>query len=871
MNLSELFALSRSQVHRHPGSFEEYGGRLAAAAPGLLQAACGPAGARAAAAAAPAGPTPEPSRGATAAPAAAGALPWPPAGCVSRCAVVRGCALLLAWARGLRAEAQGATGEGGGWVADVDRQAQQFQGMVASQLAQLVPGAADGAGEAVGGVAVQLGAGSGSGCGEGTQAQVWEEDSLRGGPARVGSSRRPAVRLLSAHPPAFATGPQQQQQAAGPVRLLLHSPQPQAVRVLVLAEPGSGSSDSWGAEARVEVPRAQLLQEVRVNLRGGMQEVEVGLDPAALAAAAAATGPATSDTAAAATCAGAGVGILQLVVVGPEHGAREAGNGVDGGGVGGAAAAAAAQPSQAPQPLVHCVAPPLLLLPAPAAAEVCDLWEAMQQEHQRQQAAEGQQGEARAGQPQEMATGQAEAEAGARSGVWWSHLAPLLCDVGYALAAMQQQVGARNEARVVVDHMLPYLYDNGMVATAELLRDLQAAESIPSPPPAVTCRITLEDSIHTSASLTADCALTPAAAAALEGAADGGSVLPVQPRPSLLRSFSPAPLESAFQAWRLQGLATNAPYVLALSLYMAAMVVARGLLAAAAGGGAAVPGAAAGGEVGAGAGARHGGAQAGAGHLPTTAAVSLVSGLADVVGLVALRVVLAMGRGRGRGAARGRRNQVQTCKQQQAEEEQVQQWGKGEERQESVTAAGGSGSGSGIVAYGGGESDSGDVDVEAAPRVYRIASCVAGPSLFLLNSALAFLGVTPLDGRYVGDQRVLYGSLLKRGLLAPSLQQLGAAEAAAAALLLGPGEALWLRRLQPAWSWVGVGALVVALRALAVAVSAGWEWRARGRFVRQMAGGRAAGKRGGCVEQRGGAGVGSGCGAARVAHKCKEL
>ncbi len=271
------------------------------------------------------------------------------------------------------------------------------------------------------------------------------------------------VRLLQVSIPALAVV-RQQQRTSATKNLSLYSAQPQAVRVLVLAETCRSSDSSSDAAVTPAGGQALLLQEVCLSLSGRLHKVVVQLEPGDLDAATVAVG-------------GMGVGVLQVLVVGPQHGSDEAAGGVSG---------IVQQQNSSPSPLLHCLAPPLLLLPAAVAAEVCGLWETVQLQQEQQLQLQG----AQLNGGQQVAV-TAEAEAEALAAAWWSHMAPLLCDVGYILTAMQQQQqqgeGNDGTAHVVIEHELPYMYDNGMAATADLLRTCRQQGPCSTPLPADGC------------------------------------------------------------------------------------------------------------------------------------------------------------------------------------------------------------------------------------------------------------------------------------------------------------------------------------------------------------------------------------------------
>ncbi len=397
-----------SQVHEHPGTFHEYAPRLSAAAPQLLSRAAQ-----------------EADTGGTLLRALG------PAASV----VVRGCVQLIAWVRSLRPEPDSRADSGSTGLTEGNIETRKQQDMrwsqepLTSALCQLLPGAEAGG---LGHVSVQVGhlGAAAAECGAAGQ----QRDCC---PVRLLLLSPPA--LCVPHPKAQCGGGARASSpdaggGAAVVKLHVDSPVRQTGRVLALAEgtsaatevPSSSSGKSQAPEQQQGLreqpqPPARLLCEVAVELVGGPQEVELALGAGKLAAAVGADG----------------VGVLQLALVGPEHGTRELGE-VGAGG-------------EALQPLVHWVAPPLLLLPDAAAREVCGLWEQMKQEE------EAEQGQAGAGGSAPPA-GAREALAGAerQSSLWWSHLAPLLGDLAYVLGA-----GADDpDAQHVASQLLLYLYDN---------------------------------------------------------------------------------------------------------------------------------------------------------------------------------------------------------------------------------------------------------------------------------------------------------------------------------------------------------------------------------------------------------------------------
>ncbi len=339
-------------------------------------------------------------------------------------------------------------GEGGGDIEaearQVSRHLQDLAGDGLPQLLQQLPGAASGD---AGGVQVQVGQGAGAGA----AVAVMPGGEQRGGSSSSGA----AATLLLLSPPAICSP--EHTGGGATVRLMLHSPRPQPARVLVLAERGAagGQQQHEAAEGgqRPQPGTAVLLREAAVWLVAGTQEVELHL---------------TGEELAAASLAGGGdVRVLQLVLVGPEHGAAggdgqepEAGAAAGALGESGGVGTAASPP---PPPL-HFAAPPLLLLPPAAAAEVCQLWDLV-----RQEAAAGVAEAHAEGGDDGSGAGGLEWEVG----VWREHLAPLLGDLAFALLGPQDggsgSQGMREAQQQVVSHLGQYCSGMGMGETAELL------------------------------------------------------------------------------------------------------------------------------------------------------------------------------------------------------------------------------------------------------------------------------------------------------------------------------------------------------------------------------------------------------------------
>ncbi len=734
----------------------------------------------------------------------------------------------------------------------------------------------------------------------GVSVQVGQQVAVLGDPgqgvqppgAGGGGSDSASVRLLLMSPPAASLAAIVEP-APLDIRFLLHSPVPQMARVLVLAEaqvaPGTDARPGeprGGAVLHQRLTRARLLLELPVQLEGGVQEVEVQLALEAGELAGAATEVCKAGGAGGEEAAGA-VGVLRVVMVGPEHGAM--------GTVGGQR-----QEAAGPRPLVHWVAPPLLLLPPAAAAEVCGAWEAMQreagggltemeeggqqqQQQQQQQQHYQQQQEAggwATGEEQQSGgvehvllgsssgytgtvissvSGELLASAERRSSLWWSHMAPLLGDLAHALGGHQGQgqEGDGEAAGPVWLMLLPYLQGRGMAETLSLLgwrdpehtgkqgylwgagndRATTAAAAADSPPP------DLEPPMQPSAGPALG-PMLPTSSSGLGKASHQHQQHPSMctgahpavpcahpteartfPFPLLPRPFSPPALELCYQQWRLQRLAQMAPYALFFDagVCLGMMLGALGPLP--------VPVPAAASDSGAGAAA-----------LPLllrlaqTAVFGLLGTVSDVLGLAVVYMVVVL---RPRRVLRRQRQQQQQL-----------------ERQQERGRQGGA---------------RGAVDPGTTPAVlisprdvvwYRLAACVAGPAALLLCAALINLGLARMDPRGTGTTRVVYGSGLIRAVIVPSLQQMSTWEAVAAAPLLWYGETLLLLQMQPAWGVWWAGAVVMLWRLVAVAVSAAWERRSRCRFVQgqqQQAEAAAVGDR-----QGSGAGEGLGGGKKRV-------
>ncbi len=539
--------LPPTQVQQHLDSFEEYGNRLASVLQDAVREHFMAAAAAAAAAAEPAGPAPSsaswgldrPAEGTmrlrVTGAAASGAAAAEP---LLHTAVIRGCvqAVLWGWVP------EGALAEGD--AAAAQRLLQRLAGRLGDPgLTGNEAGGMRGVSVQVGqAVAVAQGAGGLAHEGEDERGDQEEAQAARGEAAYPHwLSSCYAARLLKMDPPA-ASLPAAEAAASGPltVRLLLHSPAPQPARVLVLAE-------RQGAGGTVP-PRAVLLREVAVALEGGVQEVEVEVGAGEVAEAGEGGEPPL------------GIGVLRVMLVGPVHGSQ--------------GAESEQQQGPMPPPPVHWVAPPLLLLPGEAAGELCGLWEHMkrEQEEEREQGQEHGQEQPTPATPDGLLhhavapTGPVAALAGVEqeSSLWWSHMAPLMGDLAYALTDGAGQGAEREE---VLPHLLPFLHDTGMQHTAAMLQSQTEAG-----PCRNTCKGAPHPLFHEGAAplqlfkgalppgpdwtrLAAPCAGFPSRRGFLTRAQQ------LLPLPSIA-PFSPPALELSYQAWRLAGLAATAPYVL---------------------------------------------------------------------------------------------------------------------------------------------------------------------------------------------------------------------------------------------------------------------------------------------------------------------
>ncbi len=705
----------------------------------------------------------------------------------------------------------------------------------------------------------------GGGSVRGVSVQVGQEVAVLGDPSQGtqlpgvlplhgasdgGGGSNASVRLLQMSPPSASLAGVAEPSPLT-VRLLLHSPAPQMARVLVMSQ-GQGAASSAELPGASGLPsglhtRAQLL-ELPVQLVGGVQEVEVKLEEGQLAGVmmgvAAGAGPDGADGVAAAES--GAVSALRVMMVGPAHAAEN----LDGQHVASVAA-----------PLVHWVAPPLLLLPAAAAAEVCSVWEAMQQDTSgglaamEEEVCEEGSSAAHAGTAHSSDSGKPLASAELQSSLWWSHMAPLLGDLAYVARACpgQEQQGDEEGADPVAQTLLPYLRANGMTRTLSLLASRRGLRH--SPQREREAHVS-QGSAATSATATGPLPpnpLPPMQPGASQPAyptppscCSSSGKTPHEQQPSaytgaypvgnyghsttgrpisflLWRPFSPPSLELRYQQWRLQRLAHMAPYALFLEAGVGLSVLLGQLSplplpARGSGGGAGV----------------------GAGRLPLlvrlaqTVVRGVLRSLATVLGLAVVYDMVVL-----------RPRRVLCTEEQQGQQRQQQQQGRqgpaGAVRPGTTPA------------------------VRISPRDvvwYRLAACVAGPAALLLCAVLTNMGFARLDPRYIGSTRAVYGSFLIQAVIVPCLQQMSKWEAVAAAPLMGLGEALVLMHMQPTWGVWRAGAVVLMWRLVAVGVSAVWERRSRQQFVQGQQG--VAGTVG--VLKESGAGEGAGGGVPKGDH-----
>lgn len=671
------------------------------------------------------------------------------------------------------------------------------------------------------GVSVQVGAGVGAEVarvlmpGEEEEEQQGQEQPpchVQQQDGRQGSSRE-CVRLLRMEPPALGALPYgtehlpydsaQPGTQSGPqggasppsLRLLLDSPRPQAVRVLVMDERCGAEAAQSEAAAGVcaAAGAARVLQEGVVWVSAGVQEVEVMLGKEVATAAAATQGGASAT--------GGGVGVMQVVLLPPvlPHAEEEE-----------AAAVAAV--------LVHALAPPLLVLPAAAAEEVCRLWVNMQAawaEQQQQQQERGLRGAVSEG---------ALLLADSVGEVYWRHLAPLLNDMAFAVMTAaaragsweEEGAGGAAEARdagggmglhrdsvkqVLLESLLPYLYGNGMTATAGVLLGA-AGEHLATPTAggswgaggetraeegllAATGTMSAAATVPVGYSYVARLLSTATRAVSWLCSVICTAVLRLVDAPHRLpplAPFQPPALERRFQAWRTAGLARTAPYLLAILAQPYLMGVLRT--------------------------AREQSALV----LVQTVVVCCCIYLSDVLGYAVLFCHLY-----------GKRYWM-TKRPYQDKQQPT------EEARRVSGAAGYHGEQQQHCGKVGSRAFTAGLPYEAAAS-YQAASTLYGPVLLIFGAIVTRLYPLPSNDAFVNNPKALIGSVVHRTVLMPCVQQLSARDAAVAAPVLAVGEAIQLAALQPDRSWMWLAAMVGAWRLGAVVVSGVWEWRARRKFA----------------------------------------
>ncbi|KAG2501248.1 hypothetical protein HYH03_001055 [Edaphochlamys debaryana] len=204
------------KVRQHPGSFEQYGTRLAASV--------------------------------------SSALLCPGSGSTSGCVVVEGCAQLIAWRHSLRLPGEDGGGGGGDGVWSL--------GGLLPLLPQLLPDA-----ELVGGVSVQAQAGAER---EGIPVQAWSPAAASASPRSAAGASAPArVRLLHLQPPVLALPPPgaEAAEACGELRVTVASPRAQRCRLLLLGRGGVVLAE-YGTEL------AAGEQELRVGVADVLRAAE---------------------------------------------------------------------------------------------------------------------------------------------------------------------------------------------------------------------------------------------------------------------------------------------------------------------------------------------------------------------------------------------------------------------------------------------------------------------------------------------------------------------------------------------------------------------------------------------------------------------
>ncbi len=418
-------------------------------------------------------------------------------------------------------------------------------------------------------------------------------------------------------------------------------------------------------------------------------------------------------------------------------------------------------------PPMHFVAPPLLLLPLAAAGEVCGLWADMQRAAGERKAEDGD------------GNSCPQTDVGAPSSLWWSHLAPLLGDLAYVLGAGGQAHGGQESAatceEAVSSHLLQYLSSLGLQATADLLQQ-QNAVSTPPPPSGSEAAASLPASSGGTSNPRPTGpfrSLLPAVAAALR------RLLLLSPAP-----FTPPSLELSYQAWRLAGLAAAAPYVLLVTAQPFFMSVVCTAL------------------------------EHGVRHVWLTAILAALNWTGESCANLAMLSLLP----------RLRAHPVSSAG-------ACSSSGSGPHSDPKKMADGAKGN---PGARQGAHCKNGSEEtrlVATGLRRHRVMGVLVGPVLLILTSSLLALGVLPYYVKYTGSVKVLALCTFFRSVFLPSIQQMSAAQVAAAAPLLAPGEAMQLAAFQPDWSWRAVVGAVAAWRLAAVVVAAAWERHWRRKFV----------------------------------------
>lgn len=260
------------------------------------------------------------------------------------------------------------------------------------------------------------------------------------------------------------------------------------------------------------------------------------------------------------------------------------------------------------------------------------------------------------------------------------------------------------------------------------------------------------------------------------------------PRPTLrhmLSGFRPVSREAAFRAWRGAGRLRMAPMLLLLTTQPFVCVLLRAVVE----------------------GQR-------AADVAATALLYLVTWAADVLGYLAL-VLASWGRSsssRGAAARQGLRHGQET------------HGSVGTAAASSMSGAGAAGSsgsvGQLVVSWGG--------DLEG---LYEVVTALYGTALLALLYGIAVAQPPSIDAVYAGTVQVAVFFAAFRGVLVPSMQQLGLGQVVQVAPVLVVVEGVRLGPLVPQWGWWQLAAAAVAWRLVGCAVSAAWDWRARWRFL----------------------------------------